>query len=350
MSLEAIYQIVYALISMVGGLIVYQTIFFFLKRWAKNKRRIPTLLNKYIYYPGLYMMSSIAASVGLTFIRKYLSIKLYDILSHTLHILIIAFVGLLLTRIVKLFRDLGVNHYKVENPLDYSWRKAKTKFQLIQRMLNLLIVIATIAIILMTFDSIRQIGSTILASAGVLGLVLGFAAQKSLGTLFAGIQIAITQPIRIDDIVVVEGLSGTISEITLTYVIVRVWDGRRLTIPVNYFLEKSFENLTRDSPEMIAKVTIFMDYSLPVDEVRQQFFKWLDESPLWDRRKRSFSIIGADDKTIQIRGTMSVKNDSDGGDLEVMIRERLITYVQQNYPDSLPKMRYTEKRLPDENA
>lgn len=345
MSMEAVYKIIYAAISMVGGLIVYQIIFFFLKRWANKKRRIPALMNKYIYYPGLFMMSTIAAAVGLTFLRAYLSVKLYEILSHSLHILTIASAGLLLTRLIKLFRDISINHYKVENPLDYSWRKAKTKFQLIQRMLNLLIVIATIAIILMTFDSIRQIGSTILASAGVLGLVLGFAAQKSLGTLFAGIQIAITQPIRIDDIVVVDGLSGTISEISLTYVIVKVWDGRRLTIPVNYFLEKSFENLTRDSPEMIAKVTIFMDYSLPVDEIRKQFYQWIDESPLWDRRKWSFAVIGADDRTIQIRGTMSVKNDDDGGDLETMIREKLITYVQKNYPDSLPKIRYVEKNL-----
>jgi len=341
MNFEAIYKIIYALISMVGGLILYQIIFFFLRRWAhRKKKRFPVLLNKYVYYPGLFMMSTIAAAVGLTFIRIYLSARLYDVLSHTLHILTIASAGLLLTRIVTVFREVTVDHYKVENPLDFSWRKAKTKFQLIQRMLNFLIVIATIATILMTFESIRQIGSTILASAGVLGLIIGFAAQKSLGTLFAGIQIAITQPIRIDDLIVVQGVSGTISEISLTYVIVKIWDGRRLTIPVNYFLENSFENLTRVSPEMIAKVTIYMDYSLPVEEVRQQFYSWIDASPLWDGRKRSFLVTAADDKTIQIRGTMSVKNDSDGGTLECLIREKLITYVQQNYPDSLPKVRF----------
>ncbi len=330
---------------MVGGLIVYQLVFFFLKKWANKKRRIPLLLNKYIYYPGLVMMSSIAASVGLAFVKAYLGLKLYGILTHGLHIVTIISAGLLLTRIVKLFRDITVDHYKVENPLDYSWRKAKTKFQLIQRMLNLLIVIVTIAVALMTFDGIRQVGSTILASAGVLGIVLGFAAQKSLGTLFAGIQIAITQPIRIDDIVVVEGLSGTISEITLTYVIVKVWDGRRLTVPVNYFLDKSFENLTRESPKMIAKVTLFVDYSLPIDEVRQQVLQWIEASPLWDKRKRSFSVIGATERTMQIRATMSVQNDSDGGDLEIMIRERLITYIQQNYPHALPKIRYAEEGL-----
>lgn len=344
MSLEAIYRVIYALISVVGGLIIYQTIFFFLKRWARKKRRIPSLLNKYIYTPGLLMMSSIAASVGISFVRAYLGVTLYGLLSHILQILTIAFAGLLLTRIVKFFRDVTVQHYKVENPLDYSWRKAKTKFQLIQRMLNLLIIIATIAVILMTFESIRQIGGTILASAGVLGLVLGFAAQKSLGTLFAGIQIAITQPIRIDDLIVVDGVSGTISEITLTYVIIKIWDGRRLTVPVNYFLEKSFENLTRDSPEMIAKVVLYMDYSLPIDHIRQKFYEWVEESPLWDKRSRGFSVVGADDRTIQIRGTMSVRNDSDGGDLEVMIREKLITYVREKYPESLPKLRYTEKR------
>jgi small-conductance mechanosensitive channel len=242
-------------------------------------------------------------------------------------------------RVITVFRELAINHYKSETETDFSLRKAKTKFHLIQRVLNFLIILGTIAIILMTFKSIRSIGSSLLASAGVVGLVLGFAAQKSLSTLFAGIQIAISQPIRIDDVVVIDDSFGTIGEITLTYVVVNSWDGRRIIVPINFFIEKSFENWTRVSSDVIGKVKFYADYSLPVEKVRTEFTRLLSASPLWDKRASGFLVTDANDKTIELRATMSARNSDDAWDLQCYIREKLITYISSNFPEALPKTR-----------
>jgi small-conductance mechanosensitive channel len=182
-------------------------------------------------------------------------------------------------------------------------------------------------------------GTTILASAGVVGIVLGFAAQKSLGTLFSGIQIIVSQPIRIGDVVVVENEFGTIGEINLTFVVIQTWDGRRLIVPINYFLEKTFESWTRVSPEVISKVKIYTDYTAPIEKIRAEFKKHLEESALWDRRNADFLVTNANDKTIELRATMSAKDSATAWDLECYIREKLITYLQQNYPEALPKTR-----------
>jgi len=195
----------------------------------------------------------------------------------------------------------------------------------------------------MTFDSIRQIGTTLLASAGVVGLVIGFAAQKSLGTLFAGLQIAIAQPIRIDDTVVVEEQFGTIGEITLTYVVINSWDGRRLVVPINYFLEHPFENWTRTSPEVVGKVKFYADYSLPVAEVREQFNKWLENEPLWDKRTSNFIVSNATENTIELRATMSARNSDDAFTLECRMREKLIGHIHNNFPQCLPQKRLDTK-------
>ena len=238
---------------------MYQVTFHFLKRWARRKeRRIPVLLSRYIYYPGLFIMFTLTLSLGMVFIEAYIGDRISEIIHHGLKIAAIAGTGFLIMRIITVLREVALYHSAgdvEEDDIDYSLRKAKTKFLLLQRALNFLIIIGTISIILMTFQGIRQVGSTILASAGVVGLIIGFAAQKSLGTLFAGIQIAITQPMRLDHLVVVEGTLGTISEITLTYVVIKTWDGRRVTIPINYFLETPFENWTRVSSEIVGNVT-----------------------------------------------------------------------------------------------
>jgi small-conductance mechanosensitive channel len=340
MEEELINEIIYTASFVIGGMILYQLTFFMLRRWSRKKKRIiPFLLNEYIYYPGMIFIITVTLWIALSLVQNHIQPAYLRVIRHIILILAIVAGGFLLLRIITVLREVAIHHYESENPLDFSFRKAKTKFQLIQRVINFLIILAVAAIVLMTFESIRQIGSTLLASAGVVGLIIGFAAQKSLGTLFAGIQIAISQPIRLDDTVVVEDQFGTIGEITLTYVVVNTWDGRRLVVPINYFLENSFENWTRHSPEVIGKVKIHADYSLPVDEVRNVFLKWVEASPLWDKRSCDFLVTGADDKTIEIRATMSVKNSSDAWELECYIREKLVTYIRENHPQCLPKSR-----------
>jgi small-conductance mechanosensitive channel len=326
--------------TLAGGLIIYQLLFFFLKRWALRKKRfIPSILDKYIYYPGLLLMIVVSLWFGLLLFENHLDQETSRLIRHLVIILAICSGAFLLTRLVTVLGKITLRKLASETETNYSHRKAKTKFELIERILSVMIFVATLSLVLMTFKGVRQIGSTLLASAGVVGLIIGIAAQKSLGALFAGIQIAISQPIRLDDVVVVENQFGTIGEITLTYVVVNTWDGRRLVVPINFFLEKSFENWTRSTAEVIGKVTVHADYSLPVSAVRAVFESWVKASPLWDGRNVGLVVINATEKTIELRGVMSARNSGDAFELECEIREKLIGFIRENYPESLPKNR-----------
>jgi small-conductance mechanosensitive channel len=330
----------YMVISVVSGLVLYQVLFYLLRYLARNKKReLPKLLDRYIYFPGFFLMIVVAVSVGLLFVEKYFNAKALEITYQLIRILIIAGIGFLLIRILTVFREMTVYHYRENHPKDYRLRRVRTKFQLIQRVLNFVIILLAIGAILMTFQAVRQVGSTILASAGVVGLIVGFAAQKSIGSMFAGIQIALSEPIRIDDVVVVDGHFGVISEITLTYAILDKLDGKRLMIPINFFLENTFENWTRTSPHMLAKVYIYVDYSVPVEELRTLFFSLIGENALWDKRSARFLVTKSDAATVELRGTASAANSDDAFDLECQLREKLIAYIQERHPSALPKNR-----------
>lgn len=326
--------------TLLGGAIIYQVLFFIIKKWSQKKKRfIPHLLNQYIYYPGLFLVFMLGALACLPLLDYYIDSPLLANVTHAFQIAVIVATGFLLIRGLTVAREVLLRHYHESDPESFTFRKAQTQFQLIQRVLNFLIGIGTFSIVLMTFDSIREIGGSLLASAGVIGLILGFAAQKSLSTLFAGIQIAISQPIRLDDVVIVEGQYGVIGEITLTYVVVNSWDGRRLIVPISYFLEKPFENWTRKSPDLIGQVLIYADYSLPVEKIREEYKRLVEGSPLWDKRSYSFVVLEAHEKNIELRGTVSARNSGDAFDLTCFLRESLINYIRDNYPESLPRER-----------
>lgn len=335
-----------------GGIILYQLLFLLLKHWAKSKKRfIPHLLQHFIYAPGFMLIMMLSLLIALPYLRSYFHPKIFKVFHHVLIILTIVSVGWLFINCATVLRELLFSVYKNKVREEYSIRKANTKFQLIQRVLNFMVVLTTIALILMTFKGVKQLGSSLLASAGVVGLILGFAAQKSLGTIFAGIQIAVAQPIRLDDVVIFDGKFGRIGEINLTYVVVNVWDGSRLIVPINHFLEKSVETWTRVSSEIISKVRIHADYTLPVDEIRSQFMKWMSESPLWDKRTASLVVTAAHERTIEVRATMSARNSDDSYQLECMIRERLIHHIRTYYPESLPRTRViNDSAHKDKNA
>jgi small-conductance mechanosensitive channel len=191
----------------------------------------------------------------------------------------------------------------------------------------------------MTFDKVRQLGTTLLASAGIVGIIVGLAAQKSISTLFAGIQLAITQPIRIDDVVIVENEWGRIEEISLTYVVVRIWDLRRLIVPITYFLEKPFQNWTRISADLLGTVFLYVDYTVPVEAVRSELKSILENSKLWDGRVCVLQVTNASERTVELRALMSAADSSSAWELRCEVREKLIAFIRQNYPDALPKVR-----------
>jgi small-conductance mechanosensitive channel len=211
--------------------------------------------------------------------------------------------------------------------------------QYIRQTSIVIIGLIAIAAILLNFDSVRNIGAGLLTSAGVAGIIIGFAAQKTIANLLAGFQIAFTQPIRYDDVVIVEGEWGKIEEITLTYVVVRIWDLRRLIVPINYFIEKPFQNWTRSSAEILGTVFIYVDYNIPVDKIRNKLTQILESHELWDKKVNALQVTNTDNKVMELRALMSAKDASDAFDLRCMVREQLVHFVQENYPDSLPKIR-----------
>jgi hypothetical protein len=178
-----------------------------------------------------------------------------------------------------------------------------------------------------------------LASAGIVGLVIGFATQKTVSTVLAGLQIAITQPIRVDDVVIVENEWGRIEEITLTYVVVRLWDLRRLVVPITYFIEKPFQNWTRVSADLMGTVSIYSDYTLPVQSLREELHSILRASNLWDGRVWGLQVTGATERALELRALMSASDASSAWDLRCDVREKLVAFIQNKYPESLPRLR-----------
>jgi small-conductance mechanosensitive channel len=192
---------------------------------------------------------------------------------------------------------------------------------------------------LMTFPEIRELGGSVLASAGLAGLVGGIAMRPTISNLIAGLQIAVTQPIRIEDVVIVEGDWGWIEEILTTYVVVRTWDLRRLIVPLSYFIDHVFQNWTRRTADLLAYVYIYCDYSVPVEELRTEFRRLVESSPLWNQQVCVLQVTDASERTMQVRALTSASDSSKAWDLRCYVRENLIRFLQQKYPESLPKTR-----------
>jgi small-conductance mechanosensitive channel len=228
----------------------------------------------------------------------------------------------------------------------YKRRRVETSVQMLRRLLVFIILVVGIAATLLNFQPVRQIGTGLLASAGVAGVIAGFAAQKSLSTIIAGLQVAITQPIRINDHVIVEGEWGVIEEITLTYVVVRVWDQRRLIAPITYFLEKTFQNWTRNSSDLIGVVFLYVDFVVPVDEIRKEAKRIVEQSKLWDQRVFAFQVTDFKSDSVEIRILATAATAPEVFDIRCEIRERILSFLQSQYPNSFPKVRTSLMRQP----
>jgi small-conductance mechanosensitive channel len=222
---------------------------------------------------------------------------------------------------------------------DIAARKHLTQVRILERTAAALIVVVTIACVLVTFESVREYGVSLFASAGIAGLIAGLAARPVLSNLFAGIQIAMTQPIRLEDAVIVENEWGWVEEITGTYVVVRLWDWRRMIVPLSYFIEKPFQNWTRQSPALIGSVLVYVDYTVPVARVREELIKIASRSKLWDGQVVNLQVTDAKHDTVELRALVSAANAPAAFDLRCEVREALIAFLQREYPHALPKQR-----------
>lgn len=254
-------------------------------------------------------------------------------------IVLIGTVGYLLYRFVDAAAAVVVQQHRVEVTDNLQARAVQTQVVVLKKVAATVIIIFTVASMLMVFDSVQQFGTSILASAGIAGIIVGLAAQQSLTTLLHGFQIAITQPIRIDDVVIVENEWGRIEEITLTYVVVRIWDLRRLVLPISYFIEKPFQNWTRTSANLLATVFLHTDYTVPLDEIRGELTRVLTASPKWDGKVNVLHVTDSKERTLEIRALASAADASAAWDLRCEVREKLVGFLQRNYPESLPRLR-----------
>ncbi|MGV3509810.1 MAG: mechanosensitive ion channel family protein [Sphingobacteriaceae bacterium] len=254
--------------------------------------------------------------------------------------LIVTFAGVLVG-VIKIVEDVIYHKFDYTKQNNLKERKIRTQIQFVRKFVVMIIVLITIAVVLLSFENMRKIGAGLLTGVGVGGIIIGFAAQKSLGNLLAGFQIAFTQPIRIDDVLVVEGEWGRVEEITLTYVVLKIWDQRRLILPINYFIETPFQNWTRTSAELIGSVFIYADHSLPIEPLRKELTRLLGLNKLWDGRVNALQVTDVKTDTIEVRVLVSAKDSGTAFDLRCYIREKLVLFIQQNYPQSLPKLRAT---------
>jgi len=244
-----------------------------------------------------------------------------------------------LVKTVDVVEDLVKDHYQLQGDNNLQVRKVLTQLQFVRKLVVSLIIFVATALVLMSFATVRKIGTGLLTSAGIASVIVGFAAQRSIGNLLAGFQLAFTQPIRIDDVLVVEGEWGRVEEITFTYVVLRIWDDRRLVLPINYFIEKPFQNWTRSSAQLLGTVFIYTDYTLPVEEVRAELKRLLENNPLWDQRVCALQVTDSKERTMELRALVSASNSSRTFDLRCEVREQLVAFIQQKYPESLPKIR-----------
>jgi small-conductance mechanosensitive channel len=263
-----------------------------------------------------------------------------DILARLLGLVTICLLGWVALTALHIGADLYLSRFRLDLADNLLARKHVTQVRVFERVLEVVIVLVTIGLALMTFDAVRQYGVTLFASAGVAGIIAGLAARAVLSNFFAGVQLAVAQPIRIDDAVIVENESGTIEEITFSYVVVKLWDLRRMVVPLSYFIEKPFQNWTRTGGELIGSVFLYVDHTAPVEAIRKKLAVIVGQSKLWNGKVVSLQVSDCKETTIELRALVSADNASALRDLRCDVREKLVDFLQREYPTALPRRRY----------
>ena len=328
------------LVGYLVGLITHLIVWMPVRRFARNTRTIlDDLLNRQWRRPSRYVFITLAVYLLLPLISKQFSKEAFDVIRSTLTIILGAAVLYALIKLVYVAEEVILHHFRVDVKDNLRARQMHTRVKILRRLTIAFIIFVGLGVVFLSFERFRELGTGILASAGIAGIVIGLAAQRTLGNILAGIQIAITQPIRLDDVVIVEGEWGRIEEITLTYVVVRIWDMRRLILPISNFIEKPFQNWTRVSADILGTVFIYVDYTVPVDAIREELNRILQNSPHWDKKVGTVQMTNTTDKTVEVRALMSAADSSAAWELRCEVREALIAFLKDNYPQSLPKAR-----------
>ncbi len=335
LPLWLLYGLVSLLLLLVGTFVIRRLHRKALQQELTNSFRI---FFRRMYRPGSLMLLVL---LGKMLVHAGLPLPhwLLNPVNHATTILMIGAGGWMVIGVLSAVKTKILRRHDMATADNLRARKIHTQFDVIYRIISFVVIVVTLAMMLLTFEQVAAIGQGLLASAGVAGIILGLAAQKTLGNVFAGIQIALTQPIRLEDAVVVEGEWGWIEEITLTYVVVRIWDLRRLVLPISYFTEKPFQNWTRKEAEIIGSVTIYTDYTVPVDAMRAQLDAVLEQTPLWNKRVKVLQVIDTTEHALVLRALMTGRDSPTTWDLRCFVREKLVEWLRREYPEALPKTR-----------
>lgn len=324
--------------AIIIALIVHAILFWILRGIARRKTALlGQSITRHAQKPTRWLFPLVAILAilpGLT-----LTPRVMDAMEHIVGLGLIAAMAWLVILVIEVTSDIVTGRYRVDVSDNLTARRIQTQFKMLHRIVVVLVVIVTIAIMLMTFPAIKHIGESVLASAGLASLVVGLAMKGTLSNLIAGVQIAFAQPFRIEDAVIIEGEFGWIEEIGTMYVVVRIWDLRRLVLPLSYFLDHPFQNWTYKSANLLAHCFIYTDYTVPVQALRDELGRILKSSPLWAGKVCVLQITELEKFTVQIRALMDVRNSGDSSDLCCLVRERMIEFLANNYPGSFPKYR-----------
>jgi small-conductance mechanosensitive channel len=309
----------------------------------RRKSSVAAAFARRIRWPTRFILLAFFITAVLPALRiaPELSLLLQRIASLSL----IAMVGWLAISVVSLAGDILALRYNIEIADNLAARRVQTQLRILKRTVNLLLFVITVSIMLMTIPQVREFGVSLFASAGVAGIAVGLAARPTLANLVAGLQIALAQPIRIDDVIIVEKEWGRVEEITSTYVVVRIWDERRLVVPLSYFIEKPFQNWTRRSAEILGEVFWYLDYTAPIDAMRTKLDDFVRDSTHWDGKLALIQVTNSDRQTIEVRALVSAANSSANWDLRCEVREKMIAYLRERHPECLPKMRQEQYKV-----
>jgi len=325
-------------LAIVVAMVLHFIVFWLLRRLARRKGAVlDQSLIKHGEGPTRLIFPLLAVLVVLPGLP--LPPMLMSALEHITGLGLIAALAWLVILSVDIAADILAERYRVDVADNLVARRVQTQFLMLRRITIVVVAIVTLAIMLMTFPAIKHIGVSVLASAGLAGLVVGMAMKETLANLIASVQIAFAQPFRLGDAVVVEDEWGWIEEIGTMYVTVRIWDLRRLVLPLAYFLDHPFQNWTRTSSDLLANTVLYVDYTVPMEELRAELKRVCESTKLWGGKVCALQATDASEHTVQVRALMDARNSDDAFDIRCLVREKLIEYLQKNYPGSLPRYR-----------
>lgn len=318
--------------------IVHYVIFSVLKRIARNPNRVvEASFWQHGRRPAKWILSFLAVLLVLPSAPIPKTVE--KPAEHIIGLALIASVAWVFILVTEVASDVIYSRYRMDVADNLSARRVRTQVGMIRRIVVFVVILLTAGIMLLTIPDVRAIGTSVLASAGLAGLVIGMAMKPTLSNLMAGIEIALTQPMRIEDAVIVEGEWGWIEEITLTYVVVRIWDWRRMVLPISYFIEHPFQNWTKKTAQLLGSVYLYVDYTVPVDELRKELERIVKSTDKWMGTVCVLQVSDAKEYTIELRALADAKDAGTAWDLRCYIRENLIKFLQEKYPQSLPTTR-----------